>query len=99
MKSISTKGVIKAAERKHNKNKSLGRFTVLLFDYQFTSKQLHQYWLDTNYQNKQLVQMKFKSFTDRLSRNGLIKYDQSKKIWINLFRIKHDEEKQNQESQ
>jgi hypothetical protein len=41
-------------------------------------------FLTVNYKNKKLEPMKFQSFVDRISRNGMMRFDYAKKVWINL---------------
>jgi len=73
----------RAKDKKDTKNKFLSNH-LSKWNSELTPKELYEMFLTVNYKNKKLEPMKFKSFVDRISRTGMMKFDFVKNVWINL---------------
>jgi hypothetical protein len=73
----------RAKDKKDTKNKFLSNH-LSKWNAELTPKELHEMFLTVNYKNKKLQPMMFKSFVDRISRKGMMRFDFVKNLWINL---------------
>ena len=80
----------RARDKKDIKNKFLSKH-LSKWNAELTPKELYEMFLTVNYKNKKLEPMKFKSFVDRISRKGMMRFDFVKNVWINLTLLQDDE--------
>ena len=80
----------RARDKKNTKNKFLSKH-LSKWNAELTPKELYEMFLTVNYKNKKLEPMKFKSFVDRISRKGMMRFDFVKNVWINLTLLQDDE--------
>lgn len=78
----------RAKDKKDIKNKFLSKH-LSKWNATLSPKELYDMFLTVNYKNKKLEPMKFKSFVDRISRRGMMRYNRVKNIWINLTNLQN----------